>query len=500
MVILAMTAIVGAGFGGCSTAYFLRYLFGNTLGIRIFECSNHIGGRVRAIEYNNGKELYESGGAIFTSNHKYMRMLAKDFLLPSHYTIVTDLEVFQHPPSDDALCLYKGPASPPAWFTKDGPLFFNRLLFAMKYCLDLCVFKVRVSRHVEEFGQIYELQKRREAFDSPVRMLEAISSKFVSMLSTSFGKWLDMDLKLSKKFCNDVAYGMVANCFCSDLTVHAFAGMTACSGFGASLYSIVGGNEQIARNLASRALNSNPPGIPREVSLNTPVTKISRGSQRRYRLTYEEKDSGSEKSEEFDYVVLAFPLHEESGIEADLDIAKVLPKAKPYKKVNFIHFHGDLSGEMFSLPGDKLKDGGQSGVTILPTEEGYASNGSTLFKYLGRAWSSAPKVEGDKAIGCFSAFSVSGRTPNPEVEIPQKYALPGWKLVNSTTWYAYPHFAWQRAENLESGFSKFVLADGLIYVNAMEEVASNMELAIISGCNAALLIAQDQIPPLEETP
>nr|CDS27524.1 prenylcysteine oxidase [Hymenolepis microstoma] len=477
-------AIVGAGFGGCSTAYFLRRLFGNTLGIRIFECSDHIGGRVRAIKYNNGEELYESGAAIFTSNHKYMLMLAKEFRL----------KVLQLPPPDGALCLHNGYLATPAWFTKDGPLRFNRFLFAMKYFSDFLRFKCSVIRHVKEFDLIYERQKNREAFTSPIRLVKSLSPNFESMLSKSFGNFLDANLKLSKKFCNDVVYGFVANCFCSDLTVHAFAGMTASSGFGASLYSIVGGNEQIAQNLASRALNSNPPGIPREVSLNTTVTKIFKGSQRRYRLIYEETDSGTQKSEEFDYVVLAFPLHEDSGIKADPEIAQVLPKPKPYRKVDFIHFHGDLSPVVFPLPADKLKDTDHTGVTILPTEDGYMSNGGTYFKYLGRAWSVAPKQESDKPLGCFSAFSVPDRTSNPDVEIPRRYALPGWKLVDYTRWYAYPHFAWQRKENLESGFSKFVLADGLIYVNAIEELASNMEFALIGGYNAALLIAQDQIP------
>ncbi|KAM3185880.1 hypothetical protein ACTXT7_005504 [Hymenolepis weldensis] len=268
--------------------------------------------------------------------------------------------------------------------------------------------------------------------------------------------------------------------------------MTASSGLGAALYSIVGGNEQIAQKLAAEALNSNPPGIPRNVSLNTTVTKISKGSKRRYRLTYEETDSGTQKNEEFDYVVLAFPIHEKSVMRADPEIAQVLPKAKSYMKVDFTHFHGDLSSKMCSLPADKLKDVDHSGVTILPTQEGYMVKG-TLFKYLGRAWSTAPKQESEEASGCFSAFSVPDRTPNPSVDIPRKYALTGWKLIDSTRWYAYPQFAWERAENLDRRFTKFVLADGLIYVNAIEELASNMEFALIGGYNAALLIAQDQI-------
>ncbi|KAM3185879.1 hypothetical protein ACTXT7_005503 [Hymenolepis weldensis] len=149
-------AIVGAGFGGCSTAYFLRCLMGNTLGIRIFEHSNRIGGRVRAIRYNNGKELYESGGAIFTSNNKYMHKLAKEFRL----------ELLQHPPPDGALCLYNGYLAPPAFFTKDGPLRLNRFRFAVKYLFDYFRFKSGVIRHVKEFSQVNPMICRLHVYDS----------------------------------------------------------------------------------------------------------------------------------------------------------------------------------------------------------------------------------------------------------------------------------------------------------------------------------------------
>lgn len=81
-------------------------------------------------------------------------------------------------------------------------------------------FKLCICSHC----RIYEKQAKGEAFSSPLRMLSALSPTFESMLTTSFGKWLDLRLKLSKNFCEEVVYGFVANCFCADLTVHAFAG------------------------------------------------------------------------------------------------------------------------------------------------------------------------------------------------------------------------------------------------------------------------------------
>lgn len=43
----------------------------------------------------------------------------------------------------------------------------------------------------------------------------------------------------------------------------------------------------------------------------------------------------------------------------------------------------------------------------------------------------------------------------------------------------------------EKDLGRFVLAPGLIYANALDLVACNMEMAVISGRNAALLVTED---------
>ena len=59
IMILFILAIIGAGIGGCSCAYFLSNLFQNQVEIDIYEKSNVIGGRIKSFEYD-GKE-YEYG-------------------------------------------------------------------------------------------------------------------------------------------------------------------------------------------------------------------------------------------------------------------------------------------------------------------------------------------------------------------------------------------------------------------------------------------------------
>lgn len=72
--------------------------------------------------------------------------------------------------------------------------------------------------------RIYDLQKKDVSFDSPIAMLGTLSPTFLKMLKSTFESWLERHLELSNRFCKEVVYGLVSNCYCSDLTLHAFAG------------------------------------------------------------------------------------------------------------------------------------------------------------------------------------------------------------------------------------------------------------------------------------
>lgn len=69
-------AIVGAGIGGTSCAYFLHELFGDNVEIDIYEKST-VGGRLATVRYNS--EEYETGGAIIHERNKYMGSFVDKF-------------------------------------------------------------------------------------------------------------------------------------------------------------------------------------------------------------------------------------------------------------------------------------------------------------------------------------------------------------------------------------------------------------------------------------
>lgn len=69
-------AIIGAGIGGTSCAYFLNESFKEKVEIHIYE-GHKIGGRLSTSSLTDGNE-YETGGSIIHESNKYMADFVQD--------------------------------------------------------------------------------------------------------------------------------------------------------------------------------------------------------------------------------------------------------------------------------------------------------------------------------------------------------------------------------------------------------------------------------------
>ena len=72
----AKVAIVGAGIGGCSAAYFLKELGGDALNITVFT-NDKVGGRLATIDIDG--KTYEAGGSVFHKTNEYMATFREKF-------------------------------------------------------------------------------------------------------------------------------------------------------------------------------------------------------------------------------------------------------------------------------------------------------------------------------------------------------------------------------------------------------------------------------------
>lgn len=73
--VVFLLAVVGAGIGGTSAAYFLRQKFGKDVQINIFE-KGDVGGRLATIEMEGNH--YEAGGSVIHPLNLHMKSFVKD--------------------------------------------------------------------------------------------------------------------------------------------------------------------------------------------------------------------------------------------------------------------------------------------------------------------------------------------------------------------------------------------------------------------------------------
>ncbi|KAL7061768.1 hypothetical protein AAHC03_01625 [Spirometra sp. Aus1] len=443
--------IVGGGLCGCSTAYFLRKLMGPNVSITLFERSDRLGGRIRGEKV--GDKLYETGGTIFLSSHKYINSFVNEF----------GLEKINYSAGPRALAFYDGNRHI-SFTTLQRPSFMTKLKFLWLYGRDFFKFKQHTRKTAETFAKIYDQQDEGKCFGTPADLLTSLSADFLRMTGVTFGNWLENIIGLRRRFCEEIAYGTVSLCYGQNLNLHAFAGMLASAGGGATLYSLLDGNEQLPRLLLRSALRSNPADSPR-FFVNADVKTLSPGKSRRFRLEYTTESDPKVKSAEFDYVVLAHPLNQGASISAPKGL---LPPPSEYKTVDSTLICGELAPEQFGFPSDESFEH-LKGFSILPTKRGFEDDRNTLFNALMKVRSVAvEEIEDDGAPCCWVSYS-----------LPDRCLEPGQDM--SSTYF-------KKGPNPSKTMGKFILSPGLIYANALERAACCMEIAIISARNAALII------------
>ncbi|THD27363.1 Prenylcysteine oxidase [Fasciola hepatica] len=327
------SAIVGGGMGGATAAHFLREQFGSQCSITLFEQSGRIGGRMRSATFAG--RLVETGASIFHSKNRYMHQFANDFGLTLGPLVKPD----------DRFAFYDG-SGKCAFSTFSGSrlsVFFRML---RRYGMDTLKATWFLDAMVRDFSKIYQLQDKGHCFTTTAHLLSALRPDFVQMTTCSYDTWLTEKLKIGENFKNELAYGLVSNNYCQDQTVHSFVGFISLVTILPKLLFVKDGNELVPANLVKQALSSNPTGAPKEF-VHAQVQSISPlSTSNRYALEYLESGQKRSKHEEFDYVVLAAPLHQDSNIEGKNSLT--LPKFS-YQPVDHSFFRGVLKQELLGL-------------------------------------------------------------------------------------------------------------------------------------------------------
>lgn len=537
-------AIIGSGISGLSTAYFLKknkHL--NIAKIDIFEREARLGGRIYSQKIFNRSE--NLGASFMIKKNQLVFSLIKELNLKIYSTLTN---------SDTSFGLYKNKT---IFFSLGNSKLINIIKMFWRYGFSIIREKMLMKSNMEKFSKIYEALNSKTIFYDVRQLLSFIGLEDLAI--QPIGQYLK-SRNINEKYIDEFVNLLLRIIYNQQNEVNAFAGFITLIGGSYESYRIEGGNFLLIEKLAEILIDDKAArdgdsankaakdfqtygssdfnsknnhnnnilfGNKAKVSIkkNHEVIKVqkitnndNKGSQKYefYDLFYKDidinnnnkkcnnthaaseddynnidKDKSSDfnnkknshknykkekcsevKRESYDIVVLASPL-QYSRVELHLDIDKRKLNLMPFE--NFFYFiKGKLRQKLF----EEFTSEDIPGMLI-----SYNINQSHNILYI-------KKLNIDDKKDQFKVNS--NKILNDE--ILKIYFEDDYSIVYFNHWdFAYPQLEPRELENLPS----FELSENIYYVNAIESVASSIELAMISAKNIVNLIENKYFPFLE---
>ncbi|CAH1259366.1 PCYOX1L [Branchiostoma lanceolatum] len=444
-------AVIGAGIGGASSAYYLRKLFGSDVSIDMYE-PHSVGGRLATAKIDD-KE-FESGGSIIHPKNHYMVKFAEELGLKHRKSL----------PSQFAL--YNGQEFV---FTESSSSLLTLAKLLWRYGWDCVRLNKLIGQTLTHFENIYTLQDGGNAYSSVEELLYAMGgTRFVNMTQKSVTEGLKEE-GFSARFINELAMAAMRENYGQTVDIPFFVGAVSLAGAQEGLWAVEGGNKRVPEELVKTAKVNLIPGEVSKVMLD------KSGDRPKFLLQYQVKDPNDNQilteQKGYDIVIVATPLNEGISNITFADLPTPLPevKGKFHRTVaNFVQ--GKLNAEYFGILDPKSAPTGIMTV-----------NADILFNSIGKHNPvTIPKdyspvgPESEDAV-----WKVFSQRPLTDSEIGQLFTVV--KKTQVVDWLAYPRYT------CPGHLGTFVLHDGLYYVNNIEWAASAMEMSAIGGRNVALL-------------
>eukprot|EP00252_Welwitschia_mirabilis_P008824 TRINITY_DN21028_c0_g1_i1.p1 TRINITY_DN21028_c0_g1~~TRINITY_DN21028_c0_g1_i1.p1 ORF type:complete len:487 (+),score=50.16 TRINITY_DN21028_c0_g1_i1:243-1703(+) len=427
--------IVGSGIGGASAAHFLRKYSSNEipdLEIHMFEKNPKVGGRMAMA--NLSGDLFEAGGSIL--HPKNMHVLL--------YTEILGLSR-KSDEGDESFGIWDGDKFVFKWLefplSKTIESFLNKLRLLWRYGTDLFKMQAFVSKLLDKFLRFYDTLESRPVFQTVDEMLEW-TELFNYTQHTLEEKLIEAGM--SSRLISELITVIMRINYGQDVHISGLAGAVSMCGSGNGLWSVEGGNWQMASGLIDKANVS--------LHLEEEVVSIS------FKKTDYELDTSKGKIYKCATVVIATPLD-----ELNISFKPPISIHKRYLQHTHTTFvRGLLNPEYFGLKATAtLPD--LIGTLEIPTLP--FSCISILKKY----------SKDDNAYKIFSRQKMSDDL------LDKMFSFR--KDVIQIDWAAYPHY------KAPEEFAPLLLDDSnLYYINAFENAASTMETSAVSAENVARLI------------
>nr|XP_003700702.1 PREDICTED: prenylcysteine oxidase-like isoform X1 [Megachile rotundata] len=436
-------AIIGGGIGGAASSHFLTELFKNDLNIDLYEV-NTIGGRLATVKIDDNE--FEAGGSIIHSQNKYMQEFVK----------LLGLEHRSN--NDQRTSIWNGNEivfEESKWET----ITLVKLIY--KYGIQLLSLNRYISSILNNFEKVYDLQDAGFTFMNITSLLSAMNAEFPKSLQVSIKSEL-LNLGYSEKLIDEIVQTTLVVNYGQDINVHSFVGFVSLAGAGSNFWSVKGGNKKVPEHLIYRNKNVNvvPSRVMKIVNILTNDTKNL------YEVQYRNEDSTVIMKSTYDIVIIATPLTHDQKFPITFEgfpnndfysTGQYHETIATFVKANLKPYYFGLQEELDAI------------LSCDPNK--------TIISSVGRLNSVEGTLKNSKIWKIFSNQPLKTQIINE--------MFSNVKEVKQVNWKAYPEYSTKIQE------AKFKLHNALYHVNAIEWVASAMEMSAISGRNVALLAHQD---------
>ncbi|KAF3490926.1 prenylcysteine oxidase [Arthroderma uncinatum] len=477
-------AVIGAGSGGSSAAYYLRTYadyFSVPINITIFERSPHVGGRSTTVNVFDDPSLpIELGASIFVEANKNLMKAAKTFGLT-----IQGAGDGRPKEATDSVGVWDGTKF--VFQQREGNYrWWNILQLLWRYGWAPMRTQDLMKSTIDKFLKLYQYP----LFPWKSLSEAARSSGLIESTWATGAEFLKAN-HISEAFSREIIQASTRVNYGQNLPlIHGLETMVCMAAQGA--VSIRGGNWQIFRGMAaaSKAV----------LNLETEVTNVKRREDNAYAVSYVTKTNTTEQ-EAFDHVVLAAPL-QFSGIKLGPTINN-RPDEIPYVKLYVTLFSSPhkLSPKYFNLPPNALVP--ETVLTTLPKglDLGHRRDGvgPTGFWSISTLQKVRPPVKQRVNVPDHYVYKVFSPEPLSTaflsgilgIKGPAKGSISDFlqsdiSWSHEKLWHSYP-VLYPRVT-----FEEIQLAPNLWYTSGIESLISTMETSSLSGMNvAALMVSQE---------
>ncbi|KFO21112.1 prenylcysteine oxidase 1 [Fukomys damarensis] len=443
-------AIIGAGIGGTSSAYYLRQKFGKDVKIDLFE-RQEVGGRLATLKVEG--QDFEAGGSVIHPLNLHMKRFVKDLGLSTV------------PTKGGLVGVYNGET---LVFEESSWFIINMIKLVWHYGFQTLRMHMWVEDVLDKFMRIYRYQSHDYAFSSVEKLLHAVGGDdFLGLLNHTLHETLQK-AGFSEKFLSEMVAPIMKVNYGQSTNISAFVGAVSMTGADSGLWAVEGGNKVVCSKLLKASKGNLIPGSVMFIEEKTRTTSAGNPTKM-YEVVYQ---TGSETLSDFyDIVLVATPLNQKMSNITFLNFDPPIEEFDQfYKQIVTTLIKGELNSSVF---GSGVEN--QFGLsTVLVTDSSdLFINSLGIVSPVKEEGNPLPSTDGTYVWKIFSPDVLSKKQI-------MKFFL-SYDYAVKKTWRAYP--VYQPPQKCPP----IVLHDRLYYLNGIEFAASAMEMSAIAGYNAALL-------------